>query len=170
MSFAKTAFGAFKDKGEDILARIPVMGSLLGAETDSHKALVAKQKQMAEEAKKRQQQNQQARMQALSQQLLAFNPMNQTMAQMFGPDAAFQPEQFAQMAQNPMQPHIDPSLIDYRGTDPNKQKQVEAFIAQKKQFEEEEARRRAQIMGGMQRPGPGPAPFAMNAPQAARKF
>lgn len=170
MSFLKQALGAFTDKGENIAARIPVLGSLLGAETDSHKALIAKQKQMAEEAKKRQELNQQARMNALGQQMLAFNPQNQMMAQMFGPQAAFQPEQLAQMAQNPMKPQLDPSLVNYQGVDPQKRAEVQAFIAKKQEFDRQEAQRREMLMGGLQTPGPGPAPIQMSAPQAARRY
>jgi hypothetical protein len=104
-------------KAENVVSRVPVVGALLGAKTDSEKALEAKQKQIAAEARKQQELNQQARMNALGQQMLAFNPQNQMMAQMFGPGAAFQPEQLAQMAQNPMKPQLDPSLINYQGVD-----------------------------------------------------
>lgn len=170
MSYLDAAFNVVKGKGEDLLARVPVLGPLLGAETSSHKALIAKQKQMAEEARKRQEMNQQARMNMLGQQLLAFNPMNQVMAQMFGPEAAFTPEQMAGFGQNPMRPQLDPSLVNYTGGDPRKLQEVQKYIQQKKAFDEQEARRRELIMGGFQQPGPGPQPFAMSAPQPGRKL
>lgn len=87
--------------GEDTLGRIPILNGISGSQTDSQKALIKKQKQLEEESKKRAQQNAQARMQALGQSMLAFNPQNQMMAQMFGPQAAFSPEQFAQMGADP---------------------------------------------------------------------
>lgn len=140
--------------GEDLLARVPVVGGLLGAETDSQKALIKKQQQLAEDAKKQQQRNAQARMQALGQSMLAFNPQNQMMAQMFGAEAAFTPQQFAQMA-------ADPSIAGQpwgTGTD-------EQRIAQAKDRD-----RRRMIESQMQPLGPGPAPLKLPAPQAGRRF
>lgn len=161
---------ALDDRGEDIIARIPVVGPLTGAETSSHKALKAKQEQMAEEAKKRQRLNHQVRMNALGQQMLAFNPMNQTMAQMFGPGAAFQPEQLAAMAADPMKPQLDPSLYGYQGTNDKKEAEIKAFMADKKQYDENEKRRREMLMGGLQPLPQGPAPIQQRAPLAAKRY
>jgi hypothetical protein len=158
------------DRTEDFVARLPVFGALTGAETSSHRALVAKQQQMADEAKKRQRLNHQARMNALGQQMLAFNPMNQTMAQMFGPGAAFQPEQLAAMAADPMKPQLDPSLYGYQGTNDKKEAEIRAFMADKKQYDENEKRRREMLMGGLQPLPQGPAPIQQRAPLAAKRY
>ncbi len=168
MSF--NPWGFITGKAENTLARVPVVGSLLGAKTDSEKALEGKQKQMAAEARKQQELNQQSRMNALGQQMLAFNPQNQMMAQMFGPQAAFQPEQLAQMAQNPMKPAYDEKWSNYKGTDPKTQADIEDYIKRKAEYDRQEAARRDMLMGGIQQPGAGPAPIQMSAPQAARKF
>jgi hypothetical protein len=103
---------------EDFRSRIPVVNSLTGAESNEQKNLVKKQQQLAEEARKRRLQMQDANMNALGQSMLAFAPRNQMMAQMFGPDAAFKPEQFAAMAQNPIRPQLELSGSDYRGRAP----------------------------------------------------
>lgn len=141
---------------EDFRSRLPLVGGLTGAQSDAQKALLAKQKQMAEEAKKRQRINEQARMNALGQKILAFNPQNQMMAQMFGPEAAFSPQQFAQMAQNPM-----PQQAWGTGTDEERINQVKDRDA--------ERARQSMIMNNM-RPLPGgPAPLDPRTPQAARR-
>ncbi len=140
--------------GEDTLARIPLVGGLLGAETDSQKALIKKQEQLAAEAKKRAEMNQKARMNALGQSMLAFNPQNQMMAQMFGPQAAFSPQQMAAMAQ-------DPSIAGLpwgTGTDEQRRAQVA------------DKQRRQRIEQQMTPLGPGPAPLKLPPPQAGRKF
>jgi hypothetical protein len=140
--------------GEDTVARLPVVNGLLGAESDSQKALIKKQEQLAEETKKRAKQNAQARMNALGQSMLAFNPQNQMMAQMFGPQAAFSPQQFAQMAQ-------DPSVAGV----PWGQGTEEQNIAQVK-----DKQRRAMIERQMQPLGPGPAPLKLPPAAAARRY
>lgn len=140
--------------GEDTVARIPFLGGFLGAETDSQKALVKKQEELAAEAKKRAQQNQQARMNALGQSMLAFNPQNQMMAQMFGPQAAFSPQQFAAMAQ-------DPTVAGQpwgTGTDEQRKAQVANQARQK------------QIAQQMQPLGPGPAPLKLPPPAAPKRY
>lgn len=140
--------------GEDMLARVPLVGGFLGAETDSQKALVKKQEELAAEAKKRAAQNAQARMQALGQSMLAFNPQNQMMAQMFGPQAAFSPQQFAQMAQ-------DPTVAGQPwGTGTDEQRKAQAL----------DAERRRKIEQQMQPLGPGPAPLRLPPPQAGRRY
>jgi hypothetical protein len=140
--------------GEDMVARIPIVGGLVGAETDSQKALVKKQEELAAEAKKRAQQNQQARMNALGQSMLAFNPQNQMMAQMFGPQAAFSPQQFAQMAQ-------DPTVANMPwGTGSDEQRKAQ--LANKT--------RQQQVQQQMRPVGPGPAPLKLPPPAAARRY
>jgi len=84
---------------EDFIDKVPVLGSF--TRSDEEKNLVKKQKAMAEEARKRQEQSRQTSMQALGQSMLAFNPQNQMMAQLFGPQAAFSPQQMAQMTADP---------------------------------------------------------------------
>jgi hypothetical protein len=86
---------------EDTRSKIPLIGGLTGAQSDAEKALLKKQQQMAEDAERQKRANEQARMNALGQQMLAFNPRNQVMAQMFGPDAAFTPQQMGQMVADP---------------------------------------------------------------------
>jgi hypothetical protein len=140
--------------GEDMVARIPLVGGFLGAETDSQKALVKKQEQLAEETRKRAEQNAKSRMQALGQSMLAFNPQNQMMAQMFGPQAAFSPQQFAQMG-------ADPTIAGQpwgTGTDAQRQAQVQ------------DRDRRRMIEQQMQPLGPGPAPLKLPPPQAGRRY
>ena len=158
---AKTAIG---------VAGPTVINEVLGGRTKEQDALIAKQGQLAKEAQIRQGQQQDARMNALGQQMLAFNPTNQMMAQMFGPGAAFQPEQVASMVQGQAPPQLDPSLIDYRGTDPAQRAKVDEWIRRQKEFEAAESGRRDMVMGGMSPVGPGPAPVQMPQVQAARRF
>lgn len=155
---------------EDTMARVPLLGPLTGSQTDAQKQLLKKQEQMAEETRKRMRVNQQARMQALGQQMLAFNPMNQTMAKMFGPDAAFKPEQLAAMAADPMKPQLDPSLYGYQGTDPKKVAEMNAFMADKKAYDENEKRRRDMLMQNLSPLPQGPAPIAMPKAQPGRRY
>lgn len=140
--------------GEDMVARIPLVGGFLGAETDAQKALVKKQEELAKEAAKRAQMNANARMNALGQSMLAFNPQNQMMAQMFGPQAAFSPQQFAQMAQDPRVAGVPWGS----GTDEQRQAQVA------------DKARRQQIQQQMQPLGPGPAPLNMPRAAAPRRY
>lgn len=137
--------------------------------TKEEKALIAKQQQMADEAKVRQGQQQDARMNALGQQMLAFNPSNQMMAQMFGPQAAFSPDQAAQMVQG-QAPADDPAIMNYTGTDQAILKQKREMIRRKNEYAAAEAQRHDMMMNGMQPLGAGPAPIQMSAPQAARKY
>ncbi len=155
---------------EDTMSGIPLLGPLTGAQSDEQKALIAKQKEMAEEARKRQRLNHEARMSALGQQMLAFDPMNQTMAKMFGPGAAFQPEQLANMAKDPMKPQLDPSLYGFQGIDPKKEAEINAYMAQMDDYKAKEAKRREFITSNM-RPLPGAAaPLQQRAPAPARRY
>lgn len=150
--------------GEDTMARLPLIGGLTGSQTDAQKALLKKQGEMAEEAKKRMAQNEQMRMNALGQQMLAFNPQNQLMAQMFGPDAAFTPQQMAQMV-------ADPGAMSQSEW----QRAHEESLRTGKPIEGgarylADQQRQQQIAGRFTPPGPGPAPLQQVAPQAARRF
>lgn len=145
------------------------ISKLAGGTTKEESALIAKQQQMAQEAKVRQGQQQDARMNMLGQQMLAFNPRNQMLAQMFGPQAAFTPDAMAQMAQGPA-PAYDEKWNNYQGTDPKTQADIVEYIRRKKEYDAAESARHSMIMGGVQQPGPGPAPIQMSAPQAARKY
>lgn len=146
--------GASRLLPEDTMAKIPIFGPLSGARTDEQKRLLAKQKQQAEEAEKRRIEMQRTRMNALGQSLLAFNPQNQMMAEMFGAQAAFSPQQFAQMG-------ADPSVAGMpwgTGTDAQRQAQYQ------------DQQRRQRIGQQMTPLGPGPAPLRLPPPQPGRRF
>lgn len=146
--------------GENTMAHIPVLNGLGGYQSDAQKQLDKKQKQLAEETKQREQANAKARMQALGQSMLAFNPQNQMMAQMFGPQAAFSPEQFAQMAAAPNG--------GYQGT---WGQGSEADQIQQVKDRDAEQKRQQMIRQQMQPLPAGPAPLAPRAaPQGARRF
>lgn len=142
---------------------------MTGGRTKEQKQLVEAQQQMALEAQKRQGQVQDQRMNMLAQQVLAFNPRNQQLAQMVGPQAAFSPEQAAQMVQGPAPPE-DPFLANYAGNDQNILKQKQEYIRRRNEYAASEAARRDMMMNNFQAPGPGPTPINMPAPQAARRF
>jgi len=154
--------------GEDTVARLPVVGGLLGAQPDSQKALLKKQEQLAAEAKKRAAQNAQMRMQALGQSMLAFNPQNQMMAQMFGPQAAFSPQQMAQMSSDPgamgrdqYQQQWEQSLMSGKpmGVSADEQRRMQ-----------ENERRMAMVRQQTTPLGPGPAPLKLPPAAAARRY
>lgn len=137
---------------------------------DERKALAAKQEQIARETQLRRQQQQQARMDTLANRMLAFDPYNQHLAQMFGPGAAFQPEQLAALTENTMKPELDPALRNYRGTDDKKEAQINDYMAAMDKYKAAEEARRNKVMGGIQRPGPGPAPIQPRTPLAAKRY
>lgn len=158
----------------------PIVGTALdyglraifgGDSNKENKALLAKQEQMARETAQRRDQAAQSRMDALGQQVLAFNPLNQAMAEMYGPGAAFTPEQAAGMVQNPAgAPRLDSALIDYRGNDPKKRAQIDDWSRRYKEYDAAEAARKDKVMGGFQQPGPGPAPLKPITPLPARRY
>ncbi len=145
-----------------VQATLPLLiQGLTGGRTAEEKALLAKQQQMAEDAQRRQGEVQDARMNTLAQQVLAFNPRNQMLAQMFGPSAAFTPQQMAGVVQGPPPPSLGPN--------PTPAQQA-AYDARMKQYQASEAARQQAIQSGFQQPGAGPRPLNMPAPQAARKY
>lgn len=147
-----------------------IKGLFGGDNSKEQKALIAKQEQMAREAEMRRYQMQNARMDAMGQRMAAFNPMNQRMAQMLGPDAAFKPEQLASMVQNPLKPQLPPELQDYRGTDDKKEQQIRDYMYQMEQYNKAEEARRQRVMNGVSPLPAGPAPISMPTPQAARRY
>lgn len=155
----------------------PVLGALLplaihqatGGRTDEEKKLLKAQEQMAIEAQRRQGQQQDARMNMLAQQVLAFNPRNQMLSQMFGPQAAFTPEQMATMVQG-QPPPADPAILNYTGTDQAILRKKAELIRRRNEYAAAEEARRNMVMGNFQAPGAGPAPIQMPAPQAARRY
>lgn len=177
-------FDLAKSKGEDFLARVPILGPLLGAETEEQKALVKQQKRMAEDAKRREAIMGPARLQAMNQSMTAFAPRNKLMAEMFGPDAAFTGKQIADMTANPLgtAPQGDPKVaklaeqLDRYGlktyadvqrfnketdsllTDSRGFLAADQYRQQKRRAEEAEAKRRAGHESAFA-VGPGPAPI-----------
>lgn len=135
--------------------------ALTGGRTKEEKQLIAKQEQIAADVQRRQGEMQDARMNTLAQQMIAFNPRNQMLAQMFGPDAAFTPQQMSGFVQGPPPPSLPPNPTA---------DQKAAYDARMKQYQASEAARQQMIANGFQAPGPGPAPINMPAPQAARKY
>ncbi len=158
--------------GEETMSKVPLLGGLGGYKSDSEKALIRKQQELAAEAQKRQQAHDQARSQALAQSMLAFGPRNQAMAQMFGPEAAFSKDAMMQMAQSPFSgggaPQLDPSLVGYQGMDPQKRGAIEQWAQQKKQWDANQA----MMQQGLQDPrnAPQAQPLQRVAPQAGRRF
>lgn len=165
---------------ENARSRIPIIGGLTGAQSDAEKALLKKQEQMATEAARRQRMNEQTRLNGQAQQLQAFGPRNQVMAQMFGPDAAFTPQQFAQMGADPgaiSQAEYDKarqqSMLNGPIDPRTRSRQVGApmpFTAQDKERMLADQRRQAAIAANMQPLPQGPAPLRQVAPQAGRRY
>lgn len=173
---AFTVGGALKEVAPVLGAVAPMaIDAIAGGRTKEESALLHKQEQLAKEAKARIAQVQESRMNALGQQLLAMNPRNKMMAQMYGPGAAFQPQEFAAMTQNPMPaPEMPAELKALMGkTTKNTPEQDAAFAAfaqQKLQYEQGNQQRNDQMMNGMAPPGPGPAPLQQRTPQPARRY
>lgn len=165
------AAGFFNSVGKPALQALAPLAiqQLTKGPTKEQKQLIELQKQMALEAQQRQGQLQDQRMNQLGQQVLAFNPTNQLMAQMYGPQAAFSPEQAAQMVQG-QEPPQDPNIMNYTGNDQNILRQKQEMIRRHNEWLQAETQRRDMMMNNFQAPGAGPAPINMPAPQAARKF
>jgi len=156
------------DAEENLMAKIPVVNALTGAQSDTQKALLKKQEQLAAEAKQQQERNAKMRMQALGQSMLAFNPQNQMMAQMFGPQAAFSPQQFGQMASDPGAMSAE-AFSNAREQSLRTGQPMGVSQQDMQRMRENEARKR-QIAQQMTPLGPGPAPLRLPAPQQSRRF
>lgn len=154
--------------GEDTMSKIPGLNAIGGYESDSQKALIKKQEELAKDAELQKKRNQQMRMQALGQSMLAFNPQNQMMAQMYGPQAAFSPQQMAQMSADPgamSQADYDRAYQESLRTG-----KVMGVSADDKKRMEDNQRRMAQVQTQTTPLGPGPAPLKMPPPAAARRY
>jgi hypothetical protein len=154
---------------ENTRSKIPLLGGLTGAQSDAEKALIKKQQQMAEDARKQKIANEQARMNALGQQMLAFNPRNQVMAQMFGPDAAFSPQQMGQMAADPGAK----SDADYHQAWQQSMasgKPMQNMSADDLARMEADRRRQAMVAGNMQPLPRAAAPLQQRTPQPGRRY
>lgn len=157
--------------GEDTMSKIPVLNAIGGYESDDQKALIKKQEELAKDAELQKKRNQQMRMQALGQSMLAFNPQNQMMAQMYGPQAAFSPQQMAQMSADPgakSQADYDKAYQQSLAT--GKPLSQFGFSPDDQRRMEENKRRMAQVQAQTTPLGPGPAQLRLPPPQAARRY
>lgn len=171
MGFDWTSGGLTRIAGEDSLAKIPVLNSITGSKTDEQKALLKKQEELAKDAELQKKKNQQMRMQALGQSMLAFNPQNQMMAQMYGPQAAFNPQQMAQMSADPgAKSQADYDRAYQQSLATGKPLGEFGFSPDDKKRMEENKRRMAQVQQQTTPLGPGPAPLRLPPPQAARRY
>jgi len=143
--------------GEDTMSKVPLLGPLLGAQGDATKQLAETQKRLAEETAKQRERNAQMRMNALGQQMLAFNPYNQAVAQMFGPEAAFNPQQMQQMAADPR-----PQQQWGTGTDQERKDQVLR--------RQQEQQRQAMLQQGLRPLPQQPQPISLPMPQQGRRY
>jgi hypothetical protein len=183
--------------GEDLLSKIPVVNSLTGATSDEQRALEKKQKEMAREAALQAERQRRQQLQSTSQQLMAFGPRNQMMAQVYGPEAAFTGQQMAQLAADPggapqhsdprMQKLYEQGLLDrpyeqqlrmmgdaglkLDGPDSNRARLQDAAAHADKvaAWKAQEAARRAQIEAAFGTPQ-GPAPIAPTRAAPARRY
>lgn len=161
--------------GAGIGAGVGIIGAGLGlfGDDDAAKRLQKKQAEMAEEAKRRQAEAAQQRMQALGQQMLAFNPQNQMMAQMFGPEAAFSPQQMAQMSNDPgarSQADYEEARKRAFANGPDQRMSSQGWSPEEIRRMEANERRKKMVESQTTPLGPGPAPLRLPPPQAARRF
>jgi len=155
--------------GENTMSKIPGLNAIGGYQPDSQKALIKKQEELAKDAELQKKKNAQMRMQALGQSMLAFNPQNQMMAQMYGPQAAFSPQQMAQMSADPgamSQADYDRAYQESARTGKRLQGVTEA---DKKRMQDNQ-RRMAMVQQQTTPLGPGPAPLKLPAPAPARRY
>lgn len=165
--------------GEETMSKVPVLGALGGFRSNAEKQLMETQKRLAQETAAQRAQNERTRMNALGQQMLAFNPQNQAVAQMFGPEAAFSPQQMAGMVNDPGAR----SQEDYKAAhekawkngsiDFNTRQRVgvmEGWSGDDIRRMEENERRKKMVQQNMQPLPPGAPPMQMTGPAAARRF
>lgn len=141
-------------------------------QSKSNDKLVKFQRKMAEEARERQRTQKIAGLNALGQSMEAFNPMNQRVASMVGPEAAFSPEAFASMTRNPSANpstgvlEMDADLIGYTGTDPKKRARIDQYF----QARNADEQRRQAMLANMKPLPQGPTPLRIPPPPPPRKY
>jgi hypothetical protein len=166
--------------GEETMSKVPVLGAIGGFRSNAEKQLMETQKRLAQETAAQRAHNERTRMNALGQQMLAFNPQNQAVAQMFGPEAAFSPQQMAGMANDPsartpeeykaahhqamMNGPIDPNTRQRTGGP------MEGWTGDDIRRMEENERRKKMVQQNMQPLPPGAPPMQMTGPAPARRF
>lgn len=155
---------------EDFGSGIPIVGPLLGLESDEQKALVAKQQQLAREAKLRRAELDRQNLNSLGQSMLAFSPHNQVMSQIYGPQAAFSQTQMSAMIANPKGMPEMPQGMDQTSTDPRVQAEQERVMRERDEWRANEERRRKLLEANFAPPAPGPAPLDPRRPAPARRY
>lgn len=138
--------------------------------TKEEKALLATQQQLAQDAARRQFEVQQQAADNQAQRLVAMAPYNQLTAQMVGPQAAFNQQQMLSMTPTPPQPTIDPSLLNYTGTDPKMQAQVQQYLDELNQWQTANAARQQMVQSAFSQPMQGPAPIRKTQVLPAKKY
>lgn len=138
--------------------------------TKEEKALIATQQQLAQDAARRQFEVQQQAADNQAQRLVAMAPYNQLTAQMVGPQAAFSQQQMLAMTPTPPQPTIDPSLLNYTGTDPKIQAQVQQYLDELNQWQAANAARQQMVQSAFSQPMQGPAPIRKTQALPAKKY
>ncbi len=166
---AISTLGGSELLGEDTMSRVPGLNAIGGYKSDESKALLKKQEELAKEAELQKKRNAQMRMQALGQSMLAFNPQNQMMAQMFGPQAAFSPQQMAQMGNDPGAMSRDDfnraHAESLRSGQP-----MQGMSSDDIQRMQANERRKKMIEQQTTPLGPGPAPLRPQAAAPARRY
>lgn len=138
--------------------------------TKEEQALIATQQQLAQDAARRQFEVQQQAADNQAQRLVAMAPYNQLTAQMVGPQAAFSQQQMLAMTPTPPQPTIDPSLLNYTGTDPKMQAQVQQYLDELNQWQTANAARQQMVQSAFSQPLQGPTPIRKTQVLPAKKY
>lgn len=141
-----------------------------GADTPAAQALLDKQNQLAGEASDRAAQAARQTYDMLGQRMLAFAPYNNMMSHLYGPQAAITPQTAAQMTTNPVSPTLDPSLINYQGTDPAKQAQVQDYLRRQQDYQNSNASRQQMIESNFPAPQPAAPAAPPITPAPARRY
>lgn len=158
--------------GEETMSKVPVLGALGGFRSNAEKQLMETQKRLAQETAAQRAQNERTRMNALGQQMLAFNPQNQAVAQMFGPEAAFSPQQMAGMVNDPGARNREQYNAAHAKamTQPWQDRRMEGWTGDDVKRMEENERRQKMVQQNMQPLPQAPPPMQMTGAAPARRF
>lgn len=153
-------------------AKIGVDKALGGGETSADKALIDKQKQLAQEATGRYQDQARQRMSGVAQQVAALAPWNNWLRQVTGGQGGYTPQQAAAMVTNPIAPTIDQNLL--HPADPNKLtqdqlKQIQQYWQQMDAYNQGNQQNQQMVTSAFA-PQPIQGPPQMAAPLAAKKY